>query len=362
MAAALTRRTRDTAIILLGNSIALRKPAIRVAEEVGMLDTISGGRIISGFPVGSSMDVNHCYGVNPALLRDMYYEADDLIMKAWQSTEPFVYNGKYNKLRYVNIQPKPLQKPHPPIWVPGGGSIETWDFSTHKSYSYSALSYSGYKRGKVTMDGFWERAYELGDDGNPFRAGFLQLVAIGKNDGELQEFAEHGEFFSHKNGHIYPGFADVPGYRTIPTIKKGLLQQSAQFAAQRERDEQLRVNDPAAYKEMQDKKAAAAQRSLPPPVDFARLMKSGNIVGGTPDQVAEELNQVITDLRIGQLMVLCQYGSLPHDLAMRNIKYFTEDVLPKLKSMNHWPEYEDKWWPETAKKGFKAQMPAKLLF
>ena len=359
MAAALARRTKDAAIVLLGNSIALRSPAIRVAEEVAMLDTISGGRIISGFPVGSSMDVNHCYGVNPATLRDRYYEADDLIIKAWTNPEPFAYDGRYNQLRYVNIQPKPIQKPHPPIWVPGGGSIETWDFSTEKSYSYSALSYSGYKRGKVTMDSFWERANELGDDGNPYRAGFLQLVAIGENDSELQEFAQHAEFFSAKNGHIYPGFADVPGYRTIPTIKKGLLQQSAQFAAARERDEELRRTDPEGWAARQERQKEAAGRSTAPAVDFSRLMRSGNIVGGTAEQVAEELNHVIEELRIGQLMVLCQYGSMPHELAMKNIKRFKEGVLPRIRAAKHWDDYEDKWWPEPLK---NIQRPAKLLF
>ena len=40
----------------------------------------------------------------------------------------FSFNGKYTKLRYVNLWPKPLQQPHPPIWIPGGGSVETWDF------------------------------------------------------------------------------------------------------------------------------------------------------------------------------------------------------------------------------------------
>ena len=84
-----------------------------------MLDVISGGRLIAGFPVGTSMDINYCYGQNPATLRDKYREAHDLIIKAWAEREPFAWNGKYTKLRYVNLWPQPIQKPHPPIWVPG---------------------------------------------------------------------------------------------------------------------------------------------------------------------------------------------------------------------------------------------------
>jgi alkanesulfonate monooxygenase SsuD/methylene tetrahydromethanopterin reductase-like flavin-dependent oxidoreductase (luciferase family) len=51
IAAALARRTENAAIVVLGNSIALYNPPIRVAEEFAMLDGISGGRLVAGFPV-----------------------------------------------------------------------------------------------------------------------------------------------------------------------------------------------------------------------------------------------------------------------------------------------------------------------
>ncbi|MFP6605740.1 MAG: LLM class flavin-dependent oxidoreductase [Myxococcota bacterium] len=113
IAAGLARRTSRAAICVIGNSIALYNPPIRVAEEFAMLDVISGGRLVAGFPVGTPMDTNFCYGQIPALTRDKYYENHDLIMKAWAEDEPFAFNGKYNQLRYVNCWPKPIQKPHP---------------------------------------------------------------------------------------------------------------------------------------------------------------------------------------------------------------------------------------------------------
>ena len=137
MAATLARRTRDVSILLLGQSIALYNPPTRVAEEMAMLDVISGGRLISGFPVGTSMDDNYAVGSNPAELREKYRENHDLILKAWAEPETFAWNGKNNKLRYVNIWPRPIQNP-PPIWIPGGGSIETWDFCAEFNYNYSS--------------------------------------------------------------------------------------------------------------------------------------------------------------------------------------------------------------------------------
>src|SRR5438876_472919 len=99
IAAGLARRTSRAAICVIGNSIALYNPPIRVAEEFAMLDVISGGRLIAGFPVGTPMDTNFCYGQIPALTRDKYYEAHELIMRAWKEDEPFAFDGKYSQLR-----------------------------------------------------------------------------------------------------------------------------------------------------------------------------------------------------------------------------------------------------------------------
>src|SRR6185369_4243758 len=66
MAAALSRRTRDAALIIMGASLALYNPPVRVAEEFAMLDCISGGRLVAGFPVGTPMDTCYAYGQNPS--------------------------------------------------------------------------------------------------------------------------------------------------------------------------------------------------------------------------------------------------------------------------------------------------------
>ena len=147
IASALARRTTDTAICVMGNSLALYNPPTRVAEEFAMIDCISGGRLIAGFPVGTPMDTCYAYGQNPSQLRERYLEAHDLVMKAWTEKETFAFNGRFNQQRYVNIWPRPIQQPHPPIWIPGGGSVETWQWCAEMDYVYCYLSYFGYKAG-----------------------------------------------------------------------------------------------------------------------------------------------------------------------------------------------------------------------
>ena len=318
-AAALTRRTTNAAIVVLGNSLALYNPPIRVAEEFAMLDCISGGRLVAGFPVGTSMDTNYAYGENPATLREKYYEAHDMIMKAWTEPEPFAFNGKFNQSRYVNIWPRPLQKPHPPVWIPGGGSVETWEWTARMDYVYCYLSYFGYKRGITVMDGYWKEMERLGMDDNPFRAGFLQLVCVAETDEKAKElYAEHVEYFYQKCLHVYEGFSEAPGYRTIRTIKTGATRQVGAAATK-------------------------ARQAL----TWDDMVEEGYVIAGSPKTVTEGMQKAIEGLRVGHMMVLQQIGSMPKDLTMKNTEMFAEQVMPHLKGM--WSEYEDRWWPQPLK-------------
>ena len=187
-AATLTRRTKDAAIIVLGNSLALYNPPLRVAEEFAMLDCISGGRLVAGFPVGTSMDTNFAYGVNPAPLREKYYEAHDLVMKAWDKSRicsPLMASTTRCVMPTSGLAR--CRKPHPPVWIPGGGSVETWEWTSRMNYVYCYLSYSGYKRGIQVMNGYWKEMERLGTDDNPYRAGFLQLVCVAETDEKAKE-------------------------------------------------------------------------------------------------------------------------------------------------------------------------------
>ncbi len=316
IAAGLARRTSRAAIAVIGNSIALYNPAIRVAEEFAMLDVISGGRLICGFPVGTSMDTNYCYGQVPALTRDKYTEAHDLIMRAWAEDEPFAFDGKYNQLRYVNCWPKPVQRPHPPIYIPGGGSIETWDFCIDHDYNYSYLSFGGYLAGKRLLDGYWERVGERGVDDSPYRAAFAQIICVADTDAEAERlYAEHVLYFFNRCLHVFPGFSDAPGYRTVRTIQHGALTQLG--AAQQRRFAEL---------------------------TWADLVEGGYVIAGSPDTVRERMEDMIRTLRIGTVFCLMHNGNQPDWKTRLSSQLFAEKVMPKLRDM--WPEHEgdNRWW------------------
>jgi alkanesulfonate monooxygenase SsuD/methylene tetrahydromethanopterin reductase-like flavin-dependent oxidoreductase (luciferase family) len=329
IATSLARRTTDVTICVMGNSIALYNPPTRVAEEFAMIDCISGGRLITGFPVGTPMDDCFAYGQNPSQLRERYYEAHDLIMRAWQEADPFAFNGRYNQQRYVNIWPRPVQKPHPPVWVPGGGSIETWRWCAHMDYVYCYLSYFGHKVGKATMDGFWSEMDRLDKDRNPYRAGFAQTVAVAESrDQAMDLYTSAAEYFFGRCLHFDPRFAMPPGYATEPTIRHGLTSQVS----------------------------AAAARGTARPTTMKELVDAGYLVIGSPTDVVEQFIDLADNLNVGNLMLLMQFGNMDKQLTCYNTRLFAEKVMPALK--RHFAGWDHRWWPRPMQAMERASVPA----
>jgi alkanesulfonate monooxygenase SsuD/methylene tetrahydromethanopterin reductase-like flavin-dependent oxidoreductase (luciferase family) len=298
IAAGLARRTKDVALVVLGNSIALYNPPVRVAEEFAMLDCISGGRLVAGFPVGTSMDTNFCYGQIPSLTREKYQEAHDLIIKAWTERKPFAFNGR---------------------------------FCIDNTYSYSYLSFSGYIRAQALMKGYWDRvAARNAPDTSPYRAGFAQTICVAETDEEAERlYSEHVSYFYNRCLHVYAGFADAPGYRTIKTIQTGALSQYA-----------------------------------PPLAGYAKLTwkdltEGGHVIAGSPETVRQKMEELIKSLHVGNIFVLMHVGNMPKEKCMYSTKLFAEKVLPKLRNM--FPDYADDnrfWCKPIAKQVSAGHLPS----
>jgi alkanesulfonate monooxygenase SsuD/methylene tetrahydromethanopterin reductase-like flavin-dependent oxidoreductase (luciferase family) len=332
IAAMLARRGGDAAICVLGNSLALYNPPTRVAEEMAMLDCISGGRLIAGFPVGTPMDTCYAYGQNPSMLRAKYQEAHDLVLQAWTRPETFAFNGRFNQLRYVNIWPQPLQKPHPPIWIPGGGSLETWQWCAEMDYVYCYLSYFGYMAGRETMMGFWREMERLGKDRNPYRAGFLQFVGVAESRAEAEKlYKEPAEYFYGRCLHVDSRYASPPGYASEATQRARITSQVT-LAAQR-------------------------AQTVAGGASWDEILAKGFVIIGSPDEVAAQLRQVALDLNVGHLMLLLQFGNMGRDLTSFNTRLFAEKVMPQLRGLFE-AEWEDRWWPKALPKSARA-VPAK---
>ena len=223
IASALARRTSDTALCVMGNSLGALQPADpgrrRVRDDRRDLGRAADRRVPGRHADGHLL----CLRPEPVELRERYLEAHDLVLRAWTEPDTFAFNGRFNQQRYVNIWPRPVQKPHPPIWIPGGGSVETWQWCAQMDYVYAYLSYFGYKDGRATMQGFWDEMARLGKDRNPYRAGFLQFVGVAESREEaMRLYKEPAEYFYGRCLRVDPRWAMPPGYITEATQRAGV--------------------------------------------------------------------------------------------------------------------------------------------
>jgi alkanesulfonate monooxygenase SsuD/methylene tetrahydromethanopterin reductase-like flavin-dependent oxidoreductase (luciferase family) len=316
----LATRTSRVAITILGNSVALYNPPIRVAEEMAVIDLLSHGRLISGFPVGTSMDTAYAYSANPGTLREKYLEAIELITRAWAATEPFPFNGHFTQLRYVNVLPRPHQRPHPPIWIPGGGSVETWDYCSRRDYVYAALSYYGHLMARETVGGYWAKVEANGKDPNPYRLAFLQFIGVADTDREAYRlYREPAEYFFNRSLHVYPGYADPPGYVTEASVR-------ARYQSQ--------------------VRAVARSKQARHDLTWDEMVANGYVVIGSADTVRETLTEVARTFNCGHLLTMLQFGNMSDELTRYNTRLFGDKVAPGLRGL--FADADDHWWPADA--------------
>lgn len=334
IASTLARETQDAAICVMGNSVALYNPPTRVAEEMAMLDCMSGGRLIAGFPVGTPMDTCYAYGQNPANLRERYYENIDFIMRAWREDKPFAFNGRYTQQRYVNCWPRPMQKPNPPVWIPGSSSVETWDMCADKSFVYANLSYFGHNASRMAINGFNERLKARKREPNPFQSAFLQFVGVANSRAEARElYGEAADYFYNRCLHTDPAYANPPGYTTEATVRARIGSQVMQAAE-------------------------ASRRQLRN--DTSHIFDAGHVVIGSPDEVAETLRTVCKDMNVGHLMLLLHFGNMSAQLTRYNTDLFAQKVLPQIRDLFE-DEWEDKWWPQMNLAGAQARPVSSMV-
>ena len=140
-AAILARITKKARIVLMGNPLSIHDNPLRIAEELAEIDMISRGRLVSGFVQGGGTET-WSTNANPVHYREHFEEAHDLILKAWTTPGPFRWEGKHYHCRVVNPFQVSMQKPHPPVWIPGSGSADTVIWCAERRYPYFYLNQS----------------------------------------------------------------------------------------------------------------------------------------------------------------------------------------------------------------------------
>jgi alkanesulfonate monooxygenase SsuD/methylene tetrahydromethanopterin reductase-like flavin-dependent oxidoreductase (luciferase family) len=152
---------------------------------------------------------------------------------------------------------------------------------------------------------------------NPYRMGFLQLVTVAETDAQAEkDYAQHVEYFYHKLLHIPTEWFGPPGYQDYRSLGHAM-------------------RHPAILKQFLTLKDRRFK-------DFA---EDQFVIAGSPATVRDQLKEACEHLRIGNLMVLLQIGSMPHELALKNTDLFFHEVAPAIRGM--WDDqWHNHWWPK----------------
>src|SRR5882757_2018252 len=220
-ASILARITKKVRIVLLGNPLPVVANPLRLAEELAMIDMISGGRLVPGWVRGAGSE-QLANNANPAYNREYFNEAHDLVIAAWTKPGPFRWEGKHFHYRFVNPWVLPLQKPHPPIWIPGLISPETLLWCAKHKYPYLALA--TYLEPTVELwniyrDAAAKEGYQVG----PENFGYLQKVYVAETDEKAREIAKWDMFGGAGIGYSLfgqPQWMFPPGYNSKDATKR----------------------------------------------------------------------------------------------------------------------------------------------
>lgn len=298
LAAILAQRTMGspTKIAVLGNALSLRQNPLRIAEEMAMLDVISGGRIISGFVRGIGAEY-HSLGLNPAESRDRFREAHDVIIQAWTSGVPKPFEGEFFNYRYVNTWPRPLTQPHPPVWAPSTGSGETVGWAAERAYTYVQV-FSPISSVEKIFEEYRTASEGFGIPDASSRLGWAPAVYVADSDAQAEdEFWPNAELYFNN---LFPN----PMHRLFP---------------------------PNYMEEKTLERVLSLRGALDSQTTFKTLSDNYTAIVGSPETVIGKLEEAHDRLGFEHLVMYVHLGALSDDLTRGNIRRIATEVMPKLR-------------------------------
>jgi alkanesulfonate monooxygenase SsuD/methylene tetrahydromethanopterin reductase-like flavin-dependent oxidoreductase (luciferase family) len=297
--ACISQRTRR---IRIGHGVAILpfNHPVRVAERVAVLDIMSNGRVELGTGRSTTMDEIAGFGLSPEETRPRWREAIEMIPRMWQE-DPFVYHGRFWKVdRPVSVIPKPLQKPHPPLWV---AAVSPDTFRLAGEYGLGAL---GFTLG-VGLEQVAERIAI-------YRDAVASCKASGKN----------------VNNQISMNLICMAGEdaRATEQLARGAVTWYARRGF--ELIQQV-ARERAACKAYGYLEKAAKIEPAEITDDYYDFLKAEDLVAvGDSDEIIRVVRRY-HELGVDQILLLMQFGRIPHAAVMRSIEIVGRRILPEVR-------------------------------
>jgi alkanesulfonate monooxygenase SsuD/methylene tetrahydromethanopterin reductase-like flavin-dependent oxidoreductase (luciferase family) len=293
MAGALTQRVKNAKIALLGATVPILNP-VRVAEEFAMLDTLTNGRLVAGMLRGTSNEYV-TYNVNPAESRERFEEAIELIVRAWTEPQPFGWQGRYYQQRTVSIWPRPVQSPHPPIFI-SGSSPESGELAArnrlHLGFAFTTVPLA---REAVCY----------------YRAKALEACWKPTPDHVLYRLFVH--------------VSDTMDQAMDDLLAAGATQRRPGYAMSNQA-----LNSAAASAGYYGRDAQTQQHRLQT-LEFKDRIELGQLIVGDPDHVLDRIRWIQAELGAGILDIT--FSPVGRDKTLKALELFGTQVLPRMHEL-----------------------------
>ena len=306
-ASILARQTSKAKIVILGNVLPIWEDPLFLAEQLAMIDMISNGRLVSGFVRGGGRE-SWSHNAPPHYNRERFEEAHDFIIKAWTQPGPFRWEGKHYHYRYVNPWCRPLQQPHPQIWIPSTVSEETIKWTAGHRYPLVLLA-TKLEPTKEAFQLYHDTAAELGYESGTQNLSYLWKVHVDETEEKAEEVARKylsgvsNPFLAGNEGQVNQAIQSLPGHtsRSSRKIAATAFGPLGRFGTNRR--------------------------------PFEEQAKDLTIIAGTPKTVLPKIRHVLEYLRPGSVFFWDGDGAMTHDDQMRSLRLMGEEVIPAVREM-----------------------------
>lgn len=299
MGAALAATTTRAKIMVAGVPVNLAYPN-RVAEEYAMLDVLSGGRMEFAFPLGTGMEYwSNAGQINPATSRARFRESLDVVLKAWTQDGPFAYDGDFYTYRYLNPWPRPLQKPHPKVFIVGSGSQETVELASDFGTGYSIV-FTPIASQLKAFQRIRDLAEERGRTVDPDDLMIIVNAYVADTDEEaVSEARPYIERFWSWYHRVPPKYLLPPGYVSTPEFLR------------RATDAALAHGTEASWEDM---------------------VSIGRIAVGSAETVADTIIRWAEEAGCGRMNIVLEHANMPEWMTVKNMTMFANEVMPRIRA------------------------------
>jgi alkanesulfonate monooxygenase SsuD/methylene tetrahydromethanopterin reductase-like flavin-dependent oxidoreductase (luciferase family) len=310
--AACSQRTRN---IRLGHGIIQTAPRYnhpaRTAERVATLDLVSNGRVEFGSGESSSEAELGGFGIDPVTKREAWLEGLEVAIRCMTETPFTGVDGAYVSMPPRNVVPKPVQKPHPPLWV-ACSRRETILLAAEKGIGALTFAFIDPEEARHWVSDYEkalaEHCVPVGRAINANIACVTQMMCAHSEEEALMRGLEGGNFFGYSLGHYYifgdhqPGTTDVWAEYVERRAERGYSPE-LEAAVQQER--------------------------------LGAKIAAGDTTGlrgatGTPDQIREYLRR-FEEAGVDQVIFVMQAGRNRHDHICESLELFAREVMPEFK-------------------------------